>query len=162
MHKLSMRLLMAAIASSSLLTFGAFAQDINSPVGLWKNIDDPSGKSKALIRITESNGELRGKIEKLLLDPSEDQNPKCVKCEGALKDHPILGMTIITDMKHDGDEYNDGQILDPDNGKVYRSKMSAGRWRQETQRTRLHRRSAAGSHPNLAVRGMNQYSRAMG
>ncbi|AMO98594.1 hypothetical protein CAter282_0676 [Collimonas arenae] len=124
MHKLSTRLLMATIASSALLAFGAFAQDINSPVGLWKNIDDHSGKPKALIRITESNGELRGKIEKLLRDPSEDQNPKCVKCEGALKDQPILGMTIITGMKHDGDEYNGGQILDPDNGKVYKSKMS--------------------------------------
>jgi uncharacterized protein (DUF2147 family) len=117
-------MMVVALAGSTMLSMAAFAQDVDTPVGLWKNIDDHSGKPKALIRITESNGELRGKIEKLLRDPSEDQNPKCVKCEGALKDQPILGMTITTDMKHDGDEYNGGQILDPDNGKVYKSKMS--------------------------------------
>ncbi|WP_437177289.1 DUF2147 domain-containing protein [Collimonas arenae] len=115
---------MTAAAGSALLAPAAFAQAPNSAVGLWKNIDDHSGKPKALIRITEANGVLSGKIEKLLRDPSEDQNPKCVKCEGDLKDQPILGMTIITGMQKDGSEYNGGKILDPDNGKVYKSKMT--------------------------------------
>jgi uncharacterized protein (DUF2147 family) len=124
MNRLLMRFLMAAIAGSTLLAGGAFAQSTSSAVGLWKNIDDHTGKPKALIRITETNGELRGKIEKLLRDPSQDQNPKCVKCEGELKDQPILGMTIINGMKKDGNEYNGGTILDPDNGKTYKSKMA--------------------------------------
>ncbi|SFH98083.1 Uncharacterized conserved protein, DUF2147 family [Collimonas sp. OK307] len=123
MNKLLIRLLTAAIASSALLAGGAFAQDTSSAVGLWKNIDDHTGKPKALIRISEANGVLHGKIEKLLRDPSQDQNPKCLKCEGELKDQPILGMTIINGMKKDGNEYNGGTILDPDNGKVYKSKM---------------------------------------
>lgn len=100
----------------------AFADDA-SPIGLWKNIDDVSGKPKALIRITESNGALQGKIEQLFRAPSEDQNPKCEKCEGARKDQPVIGLVIMTGLKKDGDEYNGGEILDPDNGKVYRSKM---------------------------------------
>ncbi|MDB5767578.1 MAG: hypothetical protein JWQ61_2392 [Collimonas fungivorans] len=124
MSKTLTQLLMTAIASTALLAFGAFAQDTSSAVGLWKNIDDHTGKPKALIRISEANGELHGKIEKLLRDPSQDQNPKCVKCQGELKDQPILGMTIINGMKKDGNEYNGGTILDPDNGKVYKSKMS--------------------------------------
>jgi uncharacterized protein (DUF2147 family) len=33
-------------------------------------------------------------------------------------------MTILTGMKKDGGEYNGGKILDPANGKVYKSKMS--------------------------------------
>ena len=33
-------------------------------------------------------------------------------------------MTILSGMKRDGDEYNGGNILDPDNGKVYRSKLA--------------------------------------
>ncbi|HYD80657.1 MAG TPA: DUF2147 domain-containing protein [Paucimonas sp.] len=94
-----------------------------SPVGLWKNIDDQTGKPKALIRITEANGELRGKIEKLFRAPNEEQNPKCDKCEGEQKDQPIVGMTILSGMKADGDEFNGGKILDPNNGKVYKSKM---------------------------------------
>jgi len=100
----------------------AFADD-SSPVGLWKNIDDVTGKPKALIRITESNGALQGKIEQLFRAPSEDQNPKCDKCEGARKDQPIIGMQILSGLKKDGDEYAGGEILDPNDGKVYKSKL---------------------------------------
>ena len=117
------RLVTLSLAASALAAASAMAQD-GTPVGVWKTIDDESGKPKSLVRITESNGELRGKIEKLFREPGEDQNPKCEKCEGALKDQPVIGMTIITGMKKDGNEYNGGQILDPNNGKVYKSKMT--------------------------------------
>ena len=114
------RLLFAAL---TLMTAASvFAQPV-SPLGLWKNIDDESGKPKALIRISEVNGELSGKIEKLFLTPTEDQNPKCTKCDGALKDQPVLGMIILTGLKRDGDEYKGGKILDPNNGKVYSSRL---------------------------------------
>ncbi|MFZ6674539.1 DUF2147 domain-containing protein [Undibacterium sp. Xuan67W] len=104
------------------ISSGAFAQD--TPIGLWKNIDDKSGKPKALIRIVENSGELTGKIEKLFLEPEEEQNPKCDKCDGVNKNQPIIGMTILFGLKKDGDEYNGGRILDPANGKLYRSKLS--------------------------------------
>ncbi|MCA1324376.1 DUF2147 domain-containing protein [Herbaspirillum sp. alder98] len=95
-----------------------------SPVGLWKNIDDATGKPKALVRITESNGELSGKIEKLFRAPDQDQNPLCEKCEGDLKGQPIIGLTVLSGLKKDGDEYSGGQILDPANGKIYKSKLT--------------------------------------
>jgi uncharacterized protein (DUF2147 family) len=124
MKRFSITMLVATVALTAISS--AWSQQA-SPVGLWKNIDDESGKPKALIRITESNGELVGKIEKLFKNPGEDPNPKCIKCEGALKDQPVLGMTILTGMKKDGseaDEYNGGKILDPNNGKVYSSKLT--------------------------------------
>ena len=101
----------------------AWADDA-SPVGLWKNIDDVTGKPKALIRISETKGELSGRIEKLFRPADQDQNPKCDKCEGANKDQPVLGMVFMSGLKKSGDEYTGGEILDPDNGKVYRSKMT--------------------------------------
>jgi uncharacterized protein (DUF2147 family) len=116
-------LAMATLASYASFATAASAQE-NSPVGVWKTIDDNSGKPRSLVRITETNGELRGKIEKLFLEPSENQNPLCEKCEGNLKDQPIVGMTILTGLKKDGDEYNGGKVLDPGNGKVYNSKLS--------------------------------------
>jgi len=112
-----------ASAALVLASASAFAQQA-SPVGLWKTIDDETGKPKALVRITEANGEFRGTIEKLFRAPGEDQNPTCDKCEGDLKDKPVLGMTILTGMKPDGSEYGGGRILDPNNGKLYKSKMS--------------------------------------
>ncbi|HWW70393.1 MAG TPA: DUF2147 domain-containing protein [Duganella sp.] len=115
----------AAFAITALLSIAplapAFAAD--TPVGLWKNIDDESGKPKALIRITENEGAFQGQIEKLYREPNEDQNPKCDKCEGARKDQPIVGMVILSGLKKDGEEFNGGEILDPKNGKVYKAKM---------------------------------------
>jgi len=35
----------------------------------------------------------------------------------------IIGMEIIKDIKKVGDEYVDGSILDPEEGKVYRCKL---------------------------------------
>eukprot|EP01034_Spumella_vulgaris_P043031 gene43031-53402_t len=64
-----------ALAAAIMAMAPAFANDA-SPVGLWKNIDDVTGKPKALIRISESNGVLQGKIEKLFRAPDQDQNPK--------------------------------------------------------------------------------------
>ncbi|MBB5392600.1 MULTISPECIES: DUF2147 domain-containing protein [unclassified Herbaspirillum] len=117
------RLAAAGVLLAGLLASACAFAD-GSPVGLWKNIDDATGKPKALIRITESNGELSGKIEKLFRAPEEDQNPVCEKCEGELKGKPIVGMTILSGLKKDGDEYNGGQILDPANGKLYKSKLT--------------------------------------
>lgn len=94
-----------------------------SPAGLWKSIDDASSKPRSLVRIVESNGTLQGKIEKVFLAPGEDPNPKCKKCGGALKGTPVIGLAILTGLKKNGDEYAGGQILDPDSGNVYRSKV---------------------------------------
>lgn len=94
-----------------------------SPTGLWKNVDDVSGKPRALIRITESKGVLQGKIEQVFPAPTEDPNPKCNKCEGANKNAPVIGLVILSGLTRSGEEYVDGEILDPDSGKVYRSKV---------------------------------------
>jgi uncharacterized protein (DUF2147 family) len=113
--------LLAIGAVAAITALPAFAQD--GPTGLWKTIDDESGKPKALIRITEANGVLEGKIEKLYRDAGQDQNPVCDKCSDARKNQPVIGMVMLSGLKKDGNEYNGGEILDPNNGKVYRSKL---------------------------------------
>lgn len=110
------------MALASMMT-PALAQEA-SPVGLWKNIDDADGKPKALIRITETRGELSGKIEKLYLSPGENPNPRCDKCTGEKKDQPVIGMVFMSGLKKQDSEYSGGEIVDPDNGKVYRSKLT--------------------------------------
>ena len=115
------KLIQASLIAAVLAVPSAWAQDA-SPVGVWKSIDDETGKPKAMIRITDNQGELQGRIEKLFRPADQEQNPKCDKCEGARKDQPIVGMVIVSGLKKDGNEYNGGEILDPANGKVYRSK----------------------------------------
>ncbi|MBY0241134.1 MAG: DUF2147 domain-containing protein [Burkholderiaceae bacterium] len=119
-----MRIWIQAGALAAALTISPAWADDSSPVGLWKNIDDVSGKTEALIRITESNGMLQGQIEKLFRTPDQDQNPKCDKCTDARKDKPVLGIVMMTGLKKDGDEYNGGEILDPKDGKVYKTKIT--------------------------------------
>ena len=122
MHHLKRSGALAFILAAALVTSGALAES-TSPIGLWKNIDDASGKIRALIRIAESNGTLQGKIEQVFPGPSEDRNPKCEKCEGALKNVPVIGLVILSGLKKDGAEYTGGKILDPDHGKVYSAKI---------------------------------------
>lgn len=125
MKKKNVRNLTAAILllSTIALPIVGFTDDA-SPVGLWKSMDEKTGKPKALIRIADSGGELRGKIEKLYQADGTEYQPPCEHCDGALKNQPIVGMTILSGMKPDGAAYGGGQILDPGNGKVYRSKMT--------------------------------------
>ncbi|WP_245521131.1 DUF2147 domain-containing protein [Rhizobium laguerreae] len=121
LHILRRSTVFALTVVAALMSSAAWA-DNSSPVGLWRNVDDVSGKPRALIRITESNGTLQGRIEKVFLAANE--SPTCAKCEGALKNAPVVGLVILSGLKKDGDEYTGGQILDPDNGKVYSSKIS--------------------------------------
>lgn len=94
-----------------------------TPVGLWKTIDDNSGQPRGLVRIREVNGQFEGKIEKGFPKPGEDQPPKCDKCDGPRRNQPIIGMTILWGLTKQGDEYQGGEILDPETGKIYRAKM---------------------------------------
>jgi len=100
----------------------AFAQ--MSPVGLWRTIDDETKSEKSLVRITESGGVMTGKVEKIA-DPAK-ANATCDKCTDERKDKPIVGMTIIRNVKASSDAgvWDGGEILDPAKGKVYRVRMA--------------------------------------
>ena len=99
----------------------AFAQA--TPVGLWKTIDDDGKTAKSLVRISEQGGTLVGSIDKLL-DPNAPADGKCDKCTDDRKDKPVLGLQIIRGVKPDGDGvWGGGEILDPNNGKTYRTRL---------------------------------------
>ena len=107
------------LMSTSSAAYGA---DL-SPVGLWRTVDDHTGEPRGLVRISEANGEYRARVEKTFPKPGEDPNPKCEKCEGARQNQPVIGMTILWGLTKQGDEYHGGEILDPENGNVYRARI---------------------------------------
>ncbi len=94
--------------------------------GLWEQVDDKTGKLQALIRISSTpTGVYRGVVEKIIPEPGEDPNPKCDKCRDQRRDKPVLGMEIISGLKRSDERtYVDGEILDPDEGDVYRLKIT--------------------------------------
>lgn len=112
----------AALASMILLPTLTWAQD-TSPVGRWTSMDENTGKPRVIVRITETNGLLEGKVEQVFPKPGEGPNPICEKCEGAAKNAPVKGMVIMSGYRKNNDEYIDGKILDPDTGSTYSSKL---------------------------------------
>ena len=117
----SFRWVLSCVLAAGLV--GVAAAETDSPAGLWKTIDDKTGKERSLVRIVENNGIFEGKVEKIFEQSDDDPNHLCKKCEGERKDKPIIGMTFLWGLKKDGDQYGGGEILDPKNGKIYRAKM---------------------------------------
>lgn len=95
---------------------GVNAQDI---LGKWKTIDDETGKPKSIVEIYLKDGKAYGKVVEIL-NP-EKQDAVCDLCDedDDRWNKKVLGMDIIRGLEQDGDEWEDGTILDPNNGKVY-------------------------------------------
>ena len=85
--------------------------------GKWKTIDDETGEAKSIVEVYEKDGKIYGKVIEIL-NPAK-KGTKCQNCEGSDKDKPVLGLVIIKGLTKDGDEYTDGDILDPQKGKLY-------------------------------------------
>jgi len=113
-----MKSLFAAVV---LLPMFALAQ--TSPVGLWKTIDDDGKTAKSQVRISEQGGTLVGSIEKVLV-PNAAADARCDKCSDDRRNQPIVGLQIIRGVKAEGDGvWGGGEILDPHNGKTYRTRL---------------------------------------
>ena len=103
--------------------YAATAFAAGTPVGKWETIDDKTGKPKSLVEITEdSNGVLSGKIVKGL-GPDVNPERRCTACKGEHKDELMRGMTFISGLKKDDDEWTGGTIIDPESGKTYKCNM---------------------------------------
>lgn len=96
-----------------------------SPVGNWHSFDEKTGELKSLIVIVETGGVLNGRIDKLLRKEA-DQKGVCKECTDDRKDKPMLGLEIIRGAKQvEGKEvWEDGKILDPENGKNYTLRLT--------------------------------------
>ncbi|HZF98218.1 MAG TPA: DUF2147 domain-containing protein [Pseudoxanthomonas sp.] len=102
------------------LSMSATAADAT---GRWKTIDDETGRVKSIVEITAApNGSLTGKVVDIV-NSNRGTNPICDRCSGSNKDKPIKGMTILWNLKAEGSgQWAGGTILDPANGKTYKSK----------------------------------------
>ena len=115
-----------ALAAIGFVVISAPALAQMTPEGLWRSIDDKTGEAKAEIRIKDNGaGALHGVLEKRL---AKDAKPEdlCTECKDERKDKPLLGLEIIRGAKKaEGKEvWEDGKILDPENGRNYTLRMT--------------------------------------
>ena len=96
-----------------------------SPIGTWHTIDDKTQKVKSEIVIADQQGQLSGRISKLLRDGA-DQNARCTECTDDRKGQPMIGLEIIRGAKQAEGKpvWEGGRILDPENGKTYALRLT--------------------------------------
>lgn len=103
-----------------LLSFSVTAQDI---FGKWITVDDQTGEEKSIVEIYKSdNGKVYGKIVEIF-DASKRDLP-CIVCKGDDYNKPVLGLEIIKNMVKEGEYYKKGTVIDPQDGKVYKLRLS--------------------------------------
>ena len=117
MKKIIAPLLIAAFALPALAQM--------TPAGLWRSIDDNTGEAKAEISIKDNGkGGLNGVVERSLVKSTGELN--CTLCADDRKDKPKVGMEIIRGAVKAASEdiWEGGTIIDPENGKVYKLRLT--------------------------------------
>lgn len=125
---------------SLLFVCAVVAAKAQTCVGTWITIDDETGKKKSKVELYKSDGYLYGKIVYLYPREGREPNPKCTKCSGDRKNQPLVGLQIIRGMKWDGEEWDSGTIVDPENGKTYTCAL----WLDEDNPDKLNVRGYVG------------------
>ena len=98
--------------------------------GLWKSIDEKTGKVTAAWQIYQKDSKLYGII---LVVPNQKDDKIATDCKPSYKDFPISGevnkMTVVNTpfiyglkMKASG-QWEGGNIIDPKDGKIYQCKI---------------------------------------
>ena len=100
--------------------FFALSLSAQSPVGIWKTIDDETGDAKSHVEIYEKDGKFFGKVIKLLPAATTEV---CGPCPGERAGKSLIGMDILWDLEPYKDYWSYGQIIDPGKGKIYKASV---------------------------------------
>jgi uncharacterized protein (DUF2147 family) len=99
-----------------VFALAAWTLSAQSPAGLWKTIDDETGKPKSHLEIKDNDGKFSANIVKLL---QSESSKVCEKCSGAKKNQPLIGMEIMWGLYKKDGYWQGGRILDPNKGSEY-------------------------------------------
>lgn len=112
------------VASICLIVWPFPAQSTQPTAeGVWQIADD-AGNPTGWFKIYMRDGVYEGQIVKIFFGRGEDAaSVLCRACQGIQKDAPALGLTFIIGMKKDGLLYENGRILNPLDGHLYRARM---------------------------------------
>lgn len=112
------RITLFALALMFIFAAPAFAQqEADAVMGVWYNTE-----KSAKIEVYKCGERYCGKIIWLKEPTNEEGKPKLDKenPKESLQNRPLMGMNLLSDFEYAGDnEWEDGEIYDPKNGKTY-------------------------------------------
>ena len=123
-HKSLCAFAFALCALLSLSAAGAqqLSPKLQNAIGRWQIVNGdgtPGGKAETYLE----NGRLFGRVTEAR--PGRTPRDVCDKCSGEYKNQLILGMVFLRNFHAEGDNWVDGSVVDPENGKEYKGKIWA-------------------------------------
>ena len=98
------------------------------------------GQAGGWFLVVDHDGIFEGAIAKTFLQPGEDPTQSdLLEMHRRSQERAVLGISFIRDMKRDGLKYENGNVLDPRDGKIYKAKMTRQRRRPDADDARLSR-----------------------
>ena len=113
-----MRAMMRFLMSILCLSVGLCYAATESVVGTWQTVDS-SGTPTSYVKTTVQNGQLTGKITKMLRNAEGVVPTQCTQCTGEEHNQPLVGMRVLWGFTQQGMSWENGQILAPKTGKIY-------------------------------------------
>ena len=118
-----LRRLLSLIAGLTLWAAAAWpAAAEPSAAGLWQKIEN--GEPRLYVLVVDHNGVFEGVMAKLFPKPGSTGPRICSECTDDRKNAPWLGISFVRDMKRNGLKYENGNVLDPRDGKIYSAMMT--------------------------------------
>ena len=115
-----MRKIIFSIIALLMPLAAAFAQGKPNVTGKWK-LDDGS----AIVEVYQQGNVYNGKIVWLAEPTEADGTPAkdLNNPDKSLRSRQIIGLNMLSGLKKSGNEYKEGKIYDPGNGKTYNCSM---------------------------------------